>query len=216
MDEMLVSMLTSYSILFLLYMAFSIYKICKRRTPGRSSRPSQKKHNDSTRPDSEIFNYQAVLQKQRHLNTMRDEEAALTESIQNAARTHDFPSVVQLVQEHLSRYDLTDPDIAIAAHFFLINSVQSMYYFRNEDPLAYNHCLMLCDMDIENYENLSPEIVRNDPVLPERKAIILEKMDWLEDAAELCRQAIQRNWGYSSMPWDKRLTRLQGRIASTR
>lgn len=144
------------------------------------------------------------------------EELALLEKIHDAAKTHNFPEVIRLTQEHLSRYDLTNTDFAIKAHFFLINAVQTMYFYRDEDPLAYNHCLMLCDMDIANYDNLPSDFVCCNPVLPERKAIILEKMDWLEDAAELCQQAIRDNWGYASMPWEKRLLRLQKRIASSR
>ena len=190
--------------------AFLVFACQHRRREASSDESRDESENGIGASGLEQF---PLVRQSIERQRMQDEGFIYFDEIQRAASVHNFPEAVRLVEEHLSHFDLTQSHFAEGAHFFLINCVQIIYFRREEDPLAYNHCLMLCDADIALYPYLDREIVRNNPVLPEKKAIIMEKMEWYEDALRVCEDGMRNGWGTASMPWETRAERLKRKMS---
>jgi len=103
---------------------------------------------------------------------------------------------------------------AMPQHLLLGYVTDTLYKKRDEIPLAVDMCLMLCDLDIKNTENLlntekSPFYMYT----PSRKAIILEKRGDIDGAIAVCDQAIKWNLlDESNKSFAFRRDRLQKRL----
>ena len=204
----IIAAVTVFAVLSII--SFLVFACQRHRRGEPSEEPRDESENGTGTSSLEQF---PLVRQSIERQRMQDEGFIYFDEIQRAASVHNFPEAVRLAEEHLSHFDLTQSHFASGAHFFLINCVQIIYFRREEDPLAYNHCLMLCDADIALYPYLDRGIVRNNPVLPEKKAIIMEKMGWYEDALRVCEDGIRNGWGTASMPWETRAERLKRKLS---
>lgn len=164
----------------------------------------------------------------------QDEREAVAErlrykfgKIENALFRRNYDKAMELVYEMINE---TDPKKdSVARHFTLLKVLEKLYILRKENPMVYDLCLQICDLDFQNMENFikacnsdlsygeSASCDRfNSPihlVTPTKAAIILEKKGEIMSAIEICNIAIRWNvWDSGNKSFEVRKARLEKKL----
>lgn len=152
--------------------------------------------------------------QQRMRDLLESEERKITKLLM----TRKLDKAMEAIEEVLNH---TDPiRDANARHWYLISALRDFYAIRDFDPIVYSYCLQICDYDLQYIENYflangtrierqhdaqgralwdePAELVyhRNPPPNLEtatKKAIILEKLGYIDEAIAYCEYAIEHD-----------------------
>lgn len=168
---------------------------------------------DSAEMYQNYFRDYRVIEEKEYMDKLLEREQ---HKVTRFLMTRKFDKAIEVISEALQ---VADPiRDANAIHWFLIQALRDFYALRAEDQVVYFYCLQICDYDLNNIENYflfngttirhqtdeqgrrlwdEPEILvynRNPPPNLEtatKKAIILEKLGYIDEAIDYCNYAIQ-------------------------
>ena len=197
---------------------------------GESSGQSQA-HQPSTRTTPNRTKVDSFFEKQMQEQEEREAVAARMQykfgKIENALFRRNYDKAMELVSEMMQE---TDPKKdSVARHFTLLKILEKLYMLREENPIVYDLCLQICDLDFQNMENFI-KACNSDPfgdkhdscerfnspidlVTTTKAAIILEKKGDLMSAIEICNMAIRWNaWDSGKKSFEERKARLEKKL----
>lgn len=160
------------------------------------------------------YNRSVIKAKEQIRDYLQSEESKITKLL----LTRQIDKAMERIQENLCNADpIRD---ANAIHWYLISALRDFYAIREEDQIIYSCCLQICDYDIDNLENffkvhgVMPDqpydengipvedapaqlrYFRDPPPILEtvtKKAIILERLGYLDEAIAFCDYAIEHD-----------------------